>query len=111
MADLAAAAQTGDAVALVAALAAGADPTASHYDGTPLRLAAMRGHLACVQALLAAGADPIATDQYGITPLQTAAGGGHTACMEALLAAGANPPHGRGWTAVNLAVFYNCLGA
>lgn len=86
MADqLHAAAEAGNAAALAAALAAGADPNAADEDACrPLHSACE--HLACVEVVLAAGADPNATDDWGCTPIR-----GGSACAAALLAAGADP--------------------
>jgi ankyrin repeat protein len=84
------AATTGDAAAVRAALAAGAEVNAlSDTHGTALGAAALYGHLEVVAALLAAGAD-VAADQGGQTALMLAADQGHTAVVEALLAGGAD---------------------
>ena len=97
MADLAEqlqdAAADGDAAAVQAALAAGADPNAAGSDSwTALHFACSREDecSACVQALLAAGADPNAADHQGWRALHLAAMHGHAQSVHALLAAGAD---------------------
>jgi ankyrin repeat protein len=81
----------GDAAAVNALLAAGADPNTPLPGGeTPLMTAARTGRLAPVAALLAAGADANVKLPGGQTALMWAAAEGHTAVVEALLAAKAD---------------------
>ncbi len=82
---------TGDAAALAAALADGADPDARDGDGlTPLMAAACRGRADLVAALLAAGADVLTADrQAGATALHKACQGGSVEVVTLLLDAGA----------------------
>ena len=59
----------GDAEAIEALLAAGADTGArTNYGDTPLHGAAVGGHAEVIEALLAAGADTGARTNYGETP-------------------------------------------
>lgn len=107
--QLFAAAERGDAAAVEAALAAGADPntTRAIVNLTALFAACVGGNLACVQALLAAGANPDAADAHGWTPLHITALSGRLQCVAALLAAGAGPLAAAGqpgWTALHCAV-------
>jgi len=81
----------GDAAAVNALLAAGADPNTPLPGGeTPLMTAARTGRLAPVAALLAAGADANVKLTGGQTALMWAAAEGHTAVVEALLSARAD---------------------
>jgi ankyrin repeat protein len=85
-------AREGWADAIVALMAAGADPGEVNDDGVAaLHIAADRGHRASVEALLRGGAavDPATTDRR-FTPLHLAAMHGHDDCVEALLAGGAS---------------------
>ena len=78
----------GDAAAVRAALAAGADPNSEYNNlGTALHAAATRGHVECVRGLLAAGVDAAALDSAGWTPLALAALNGHMEAALALVAA------------------------
>jgi ankyrin repeat protein len=84
----------GQAEAVDALLAAGADPNAAARNATVVRAihaaaAASRADIA--GRLLAAGADPDARQQAGFTPLHEAARGGKLELARALLAAGADP--------------------
>ena len=81
------AASGGDAAAVQALLAKGAELNAKNNDGvTALIVASGNGHLDVVQALLAKGADVNAKDNNGWTALDAAAAGGH-AEIRALLQA------------------------
>ena len=107
------AAQTGDVVALKAALAAGARVNAAEVGGpTALLLAAREGQLEVVRLLLKAGASPDGRDSP-MTPLAAAAVGGHTPVIQLLLRAGADiNAEGRGGLApLVLAVRFNRLDA
>lgn len=86
------AARQGDAEAVQALLAGGADPSRAQGDGTtPLHMAALEGHREVVDALLAAGAEIGATTRIGAyTPLHLASQGGHGAVVRALLEKGAD---------------------
>lgn len=92
--ELTAAAASGDAAGLRAALAAGAEVDARGSVATALMMAARHGHAACVKLLLEAGAD-VHAHAYGVGSLEWAAGGGHAECVELLLAAGAVGDGGR----------------
>lgn len=92
--ELTAAAASGDAAGLRAALAAGAEVDARESVATALMMAARHGHAACVKLLLEAGAD-VHAHAYGVGSLEWAAGGGHAECVELLLAAGAVGDGGR----------------
>lgn len=85
-----AAVAAGDAGALAARLAAGADPDLpGHHGRPPLLVAAWRGDLASTLLLLDAGAVVDQTDIEGVTPLMRAVDRPTT--FAALLAAGADP--------------------
>lgn len=85
-----AAVAAGDAGAVAARLAAGADPDrAGHHGRPPLLVAAWRGDLASTLLLLDAGAAVDQTDIEGVTPLMRAVDRPTT--FAALLAAGADP--------------------
>ena len=90
----------GDASALKAALAAGADPNARGGRGwTPLMHAANKGYKLLVPPLLKAGAKPNLRATDGATALFIAALRGHSEIIAALMKAGADPaikgPKGR----------------
>jgi outer membrane protein assembly factor BamB len=89
--DLWAAARKGDADALKALLAKGADVNAkTPYGATALSFAADKGHLAVVKLLLAQKADVNVKDTfYQATPLTWAQMRGHDAVVRELVAAGA----------------------
>ena len=85
------AARTGDAVAVKALLAKGADVNAKfRYGQTPLFKAAERGHTEVVKVLLEAGADVNVRDTfYKATPMTWAVDKGHVEVIRALLDKGA----------------------
>ncbi len=91
-AGLIAAAKQGDADAVQALLAGGADPNPARGDGmTALHMAALEGHADVVASLLKAGAEVGATTRIGAyTPLHLASQGGHGAVVRALLEKGAD---------------------
>lgn len=91
-AGLMGAARQGDANAVQALLAGGADPNRAQGDGTTaLHMAALEGHAEVVDLLLAAGAEVGGTTRIGAyTPLHLASQGGHGAVVSALLAKGAD---------------------
>jgi ankyrin repeat protein len=81
--------QNGEAV--LALLAAGADPNSAAADGTTaLHWAANHGDSALVLALLDAGAEPGPINAYGISPIAAAAVESDYAIIKALLDAGAD---------------------
>lgn len=82
------ASKSGHLQAVVALLAAGADPNINTL--APLHRAAAHGHTACLDALLAGGAIPDMIDGSGWTALQHAAKHGHAECVTLLLGAGAS---------------------
>ena len=85
-------ARRGDAEAVGALLAAGADPDARQGDGaTALHWAAYRDDAEMAAALIQAGADVERANRYGVTPLALAARNGSAAVITRLLAAGADP--------------------
>ncbi len=105
---LIAAARQGDADAVEALLARGADPNPARGDGmTALHLAALEGHPDVVATLLEAGAEVGATTRIGAyTPLHLASQGGHGAVVRALLENGADaalPTTNSGTTPLHLA--------
>lgn len=86
--------RAGDAAALDAALAAGADPEAREQEGygaTTLMYAASNPDPAMVNILLAAGADINARDRMGDPALNWASYYGHTDVIVRLIEAGADP--------------------
>lgn len=86
------AAARGDAAAVSALLAQGANANVTDADGlTPLMHAAKGGHLPVVQALLQAQAKVDARDPNGFTALAIAASLGHAPAVQALAQAGADP--------------------
>jgi ankyrin repeat protein len=87
--DLISAAERGDAAAVQALLAKGAEVNAKGYDGwTALMLASENGHLDVVQALLAKGPDLNAKGYDGRTALMLTSESGHLDVAQALLAKG-----------------------
>jgi ankyrin repeat protein len=85
------AARSGDAAALAAQIAAGADPDQLDAHGrTALMLAAPRGHLAAVRTLIGAGADLDRTAKFGLSALMLAVVNEHEPVARELAAAGAN---------------------
>ena len=75
-----------------AALARGADISATDPDGTtPLHWAAHANDATIVGLLIGAGADADAANRYGVRPLSLACTNGNAAIAELLLAAGADP--------------------
>jgi hypothetical protein len=89
--SLHAAAKAGDAAAVAALLADGADPAAPDARGvTPLGVAVGHGHADAATALLDGGAAVDGRDGRGNTPLHYAAGYGRTAIVTLLLARGAD---------------------
>jgi len=96
------AAREGDAAAVRAIVAHGADPNAAYgaLNWTPLMHAIHANRLATVTALLDAGADVNRTGDYeteprtkqlNVTPLMMAAGYGYTPIVRTLLRRGADP--------------------
>lgn len=100
--------RTGDASAVRAALAAGADVESRDGAFTPLTLAAIRGDVDVVRLLLAAGADPDAPTLGGMNALSMAVRSCHAGAeiIDALLAAGAGLENrsGDGITPLMLAI-------
>jgi hypothetical protein len=90
--DLINAAGSGDAAAVQALLAKGADINAKASNGvTALVAASYPGHLDVVQALLAKGADVNAKAIGSRTALDAATAGGHADVSALLVQAGAKP--------------------
>lgn len=107
--DLIDAARDGDAAAIRAAIAKGADPNAidqGENGWTPLMHAIHKGQAASVAALLDAGADPNRRGRGGDTPLMMAAGYGYAPIVQQLLACGAdrNLTNRKGETALDFAL-------
>ncbi|MFE0424765.1 ankyrin repeat domain-containing protein [Streptomyces sp. NPDC058953] len=87
-AELLDAARRGEAPAVRAALAAGADPDVRDGDlRTPLLLAAVGDHVEAARALVAAGADPDAQDSRHDSPWLVTGVTGSVAMMRVLLPA------------------------
>ena len=86
------AADCGDAAAVDALLAAGADANAGTWCTKPLFSGAVRGHTGIVEALLRQGAEVDARDSAGFTPLSRAAfvGTGEVDVVRLLLDRGAD---------------------
>jgi ankyrin repeat protein len=117
-------ARAGDAIAVRAAIAAGADVNEGalhYYPTTPLGEAAVRGHADCVKALIDAHADLNPRDTKGRTPLMLSVGGadevtgpkpGAMECVHFLIAAGAdvNARDSDGGTALMKAAYTGDLG-
>jgi hypothetical protein len=90
-AQLVGAAFRGDAEAVTALLAQGANPDAPDSRGlSALRAAGLSGHLAATRALLQAGADPNRRDSDGGMALFTAADDGYIEVAQELIAYGAD---------------------
>jgi uncharacterized protein len=88
--DLLDAASRGDAAAVQAFLAKGADVNAMNKDSeTALMAASASGHLEAVQTLLAKGAGVNAKSNVGVTALMSASAQGFVEVVEALLSNGA----------------------
>jgi ankyrin repeat protein len=86
-----AAAKLGDASALAAQLAAGAEADAlDRFGQSALMLAARGGHLEAVQVLIDARADLDVTAKFGLSATMLAVVNHHVAVARALAAAGAN---------------------
>lgn len=92
VAPLERAARSGDAKAIAALVAHGADPNApvGRTEWPPLLHAVHKNQLTSVRALLDAGADPNRPSTSGMTPLMMAAGYGNRPMVELLLSRGAN---------------------
>ena len=89
---LLAAVQEGDAAAVQALLADGADVNRPAADGaTALHWAARLDLPGVARVLLAAGADAGAANAFGVTPLALAAVNGSAAMLDTLLRAGGDP--------------------
>ena len=100
------AAEAGDANAVAAAIADGADLSlkdTDHYSA--LHLACGMGHMHVAALLIKHGAPLAAVDENGETPLHLAAHIGHTRTVELLLEAGApvDKPSDAGYTALHMA--------
>ena len=96
--DLIALIQRGDATALEAALAAGADANVRDRQGvSALAHAAAGGDAAALRLLLDHGAEVNRTCQAGNSPLMAAAARGHLEAMKLLLEAGADPEGRNKW--------------
>ena len=85
------AAHFGNAEAIEALIAAGANLEARSKWSTPLREAASAGYTEAIGALATAGANLEARSESGFTPLHEAAYFGKAETIEALLRAGADP--------------------
>jgi ankyrin repeat protein len=90
-AGLLAAIKAVDEAGVQAALAGGADVTATETDGTtPLHWAVHADDPALVELVLGAGADATARNRYGVPPIALAAVNGNAAITKLLLEAGAD---------------------
>lgn len=90
--DLISACERSDLAGIRAALAAGADLTATNaFRSTPLMIAAGKGNLAAVRLLLDAGAEVDAPGAEGSTPFLRAVGSGKVPVARLLLERGADP--------------------
>lgn len=90
-AALLAATRAGDVSGALAALEAGAEPSAADKDGCcALTHAAKRGMLALVERLISAGADPNRVSKYSESPLRVACLRQNAEVVSALLAGGAD---------------------
>ena len=90
------AAKAGDASAVRALLAAGAEVDQAQADGaTALHWAAYREDFETAALLIRAGAGVDKANDLGVTPLLLACANGHAELVEALLAAGADPDAAR----------------
>lgn len=110
-AALIAAARSGDATGVQAALAAGASPDIQDASGySALMWASWRGHIENVRALIAAGANINFQGAFGFTALMRACERGHVELAQLLLGAGADPDlqNERGETALMEAAALYC---
>ncbi len=104
------AAKAGDAVAITAALDAGADVNAYEGMGTPLSYAVKRGHFAAAELLIARGAKVSVPTRYWGEPLIMAVHGRRLDLMALLLAHRAHPDTTHnGETALHIATWLGCL--
>jgi uncharacterized protein len=91
-AELVEAVRRGDAAAVRAQIARGADVNAAEADGTTaLHWAAHRSDADTARLLIDAGANVRALNRYGVPPLWLAAVNGHAGIIGMLLKAGADP--------------------
>ncbi len=94
----------GDAAAINAFLAGGAEPNArDHLGRCPTHIAAATGSTDVLLQLVRAGSDAKARDKRLQTPLMVATINGHTQCIELLLGkdASVSDQDARGWTALH----------
>ncbi|QJR14656.1 ankyrin repeat domain-containing protein [Usitatibacter palustris] len=80
--------------AVLALLAAGADPNRRTYVYTPFELAASEGRTEFIEPMLKAGAMRDVVGDHGFTPLMLAVHYNHAATVAALLRAGVDPNRG-----------------